>query len=804
MSTTCSICGSSQTRILDGLMYCATCGTQIFDFREVEADEEGLVIGSAKVRTQKSREVRDKSKASTSGPDLSTSSRKRRKGERLEGYRSSVHTSGRTSELQRDYTVKYREHAPAYLRSIGLRISTFTELLAKGAAMISHEKAVPSDFSSHVLATYQRYLSACGAAFTPKDYTEDVEHMFRALVLNTNLAFQRAREKKEKMLLKKKRGKDALEKSTTAWDLLMGGTLDENLEMQSDEDEPNDAGAETSSSAAMKQSQLVNVVDTNIPEETLQNASSLYLTLDVLAALLYISTVTIGCRWIMLSDILRWMREDRLGISVFQLAALCTGSLDKVKLGGNWKTKLILPLYEFQRTVLFVWQICRLPPVPARIDFQQIVSRLLYHLNLPEAMMERVSLLMKLAPPCVDLDETSLRRQGRVEQGSLIHGFSALEDGASPSSLLAAFGRPKHNSAYNMNTDSSLYANVLQSTSIANPFPEDTYDVKAESHDDELLYVPLRYQTSVLREFLMRPRTAAEKQEIRSVVDERAVKIFKTDFTRSPLPCESPTMGIAHIPSDDPHARWYSYFPCAKGYVRYPRPQFTNGGIVYLKEDDILSFLSNRRMRLQKTCSGLRMLFASRKSAVDALEVAKEAMSHTFAKLLHCFSKIIGESESVLYAAFLMLEFQIADKKRLDNLKQSMIDGKVVPVQSTAVNHSGQRTFQMVYISSAEDVSDASEIDVVRLGLPRNWASTINSYSADEIASEELDYTSESSYECDSDSIDDSTGEDDSESTRSESPSSSRESVGMFFNEFPFFVAWKFFQLMGAGILEKK
>ncbi|KAK5971153.1 hypothetical protein GCK32_018607 [Trichostrongylus colubriformis] len=146
MSTTCSICGSSQTRILDGLMYCATCGTQIFDFREVEADEEGLVIGSAKVRTQKSREVRDKSKASTSGPDLSTSSRKRRKGERLEGYRSSVHTSGRTSELQRDYTVKYREHAPAYLRSIGLRISTFTELLAKGAAMISHEKAVPSDF----------------------------------------------------------------------------------------------------------------------------------------------------------------------------------------------------------------------------------------------------------------------------------------------------------------------------------------------------------------------------------------------------------------------------------------------------------------------------------------------------------------------------------------------------------------------------------------------------------------------------------------------------------------------------------
>ncbi|KAK6039171.1 hypothetical protein COOONC_23324, partial [Cooperia oncophora] len=79
-SKTCSICGSTQTTIMDGLMYCATCGTQIFDFREVEADDDGIVCGTAKVRTKKSRELLDKSKASTSGEDLSTSSgRKRRK-----------------------------------------------------------------------------------------------------------------------------------------------------------------------------------------------------------------------------------------------------------------------------------------------------------------------------------------------------------------------------------------------------------------------------------------------------------------------------------------------------------------------------------------------------------------------------------------------------------------------------------------------------------------------------------------------------------------------------------------------------
>ncbi|KAK6010382.1 hypothetical protein OSTOST_24592 [Ostertagia ostertagi] len=214
-SSSCSICGSTQTTILDGLMYCASCGTQIFDFREVEADEEGLVAGSARVKTKKSHEVRDKSKTSSSGPHLSTSSgHKRRKGEKLEGYCSTPSTSTNRSELAKDYTTG-RNYAPAYLRTIGRRISTFTKILAKGAAMISQEQAVPSGFCDN-----------------------DIEP--------------------------------------------------------------------TSSATPAKQSQLVNVIDTNIPKETLRNAASLFLSLDLLAALLYISTVTIGCGWIMLSDIIRW------------------------------------------------------------------------------------------------------------------------------------------------------------------------------------------------------------------------------------------------------------------------------------------------------------------------------------------------------------------------------------------------------------------------------------------------------------------------------------------------------------------
>ncbi|KAK6051061.1 hypothetical protein COOONC_11434 [Cooperia oncophora] len=189
--------------------------------------------------------------------------------------------------------------------------------------------------------------------------------------------------------------------------------------------------------------------------------------------------------------------------------------------------------------------------------------------------------------------------------------------------------------------------------------------------------------------------------------------------------------------------------------MRYPRPQFTNGGFVHLKEDDFRLNRFNSRMRLQSTSSGLRMLFASRKGALDAFEVAKPAMSHTFAKLLHCFSKIIGESELVLYCAFMMLEFHIADKQRAtDNAFSRQYIFHLLKMYPTLVR-----------------------LEVVRLGLPRLWGSGLNENAEDEIASCEYDYFSETSDESDSETTGSSVREDDELSMRYRSPSSSQESV---------------------------
>ncbi|VDO85855.1 unnamed protein product [Heligmosomoides polygyrus] len=376
-------------------------------------------MSRAKVARRKTREVLDKSRTDADAAALglaTASSRKKRKGENLERITAiaSTKTPNQPNELVRDVTTG-REHAPGYLRRIGCRISTFTKMLAKGVAMIRQDAAVPHDFPDHVLAVYQRYLAACNVAFTSIDYTEDLEVMFRALVLNTNM-----------------------------WDtplftiicLENGFALTEGVEFNSEM---------PTTSETPKKPRMVTVVDTKIPKEALQNASAILLSVDSLAAILYVSVVTIGCRWILLSDILRWMREGRFGITLFQLTALVPRALEKIeKTGKSPYTKLNFPLHEFLRTALFVWQLCRLPPIPVKVDFEQAVARLLYHLNLPEVLMEHVLLLIEKARPCLDLDDEALRRQGRMEQGPFSHGFSFdPRDRKKKTFMLTAFGRPR-------------------------------------------------------------------------------------------------------------------------------------------------------------------------------------------------------------------------------------------------------------------------------------------------------------------------------------------------------------------------
>ncbi|KHJ89875.1 hypothetical protein OESDEN_10290, partial [Oesophagostomum dentatum] len=79
---------------------------------------------------------------------------------------------------------------------------------------------------------------------------------------------------------------------------------------------------------------------------------------------------------------------------------------------------------------------------------------------------------------------------------------------------------------------------------------------------ENLFLVPLRNQTNLLRTFLTRQRTEDERQHLKVVVDEEAVKIFKANYEKCEL------LERSQISSDEDISRsaWFSHFPCAKLY----------------------------------------------------------------------------------------------------------------------------------------------------------------------------------------------------------------------------------------------
>uniref|UniRef100_A0A1I7WIH1 TATA box-binding protein-associated factor RNA polymerase I subunit B n=1 Tax=Heterorhabditis bacteriophora TaxID=37862 RepID=A0A1I7WIH1_HETBA len=297
----CNICGSQETTIIDGLMYCVVCSTQITNFRELEADDDVAVSSRSRIRTKKVREELDKSAKEIDYVAMGLETpmaRKRRKGD----FISSKQTNQKeiftpAYEALRNDGCPGREHAPFYLRNIGSRLTSFTTMLAKCVSTLRLEADFPDGFPNHCF----RYLAVCGVAFVDYEYTEDVEQMFRTLILNKNLDFEKKCAKKNRKILRKTRGTEKLGKSVNAWDLLVGDTLDENLEMSSESEGEIEERGETLSSKSPK---LVTVVDTKISKSCLNNAGSIYLDMDALVAILYISSVTFGCKWVLLSDII--------------------------------------------------------------------------------------------------------------------------------------------------------------------------------------------------------------------------------------------------------------------------------------------------------------------------------------------------------------------------------------------------------------------------------------------------------------------------------------------------------------------
>uniref|UniRef100_A0A1I7WID1 Uncharacterized protein n=1 Tax=Heterorhabditis bacteriophora TaxID=37862 RepID=A0A1I7WID1_HETBA len=114
--------------------------------------------------------------------------------------------------------------------------------------------------------------------------------------------------------------------------------------------------------------------------------------------------------------------------------------------------------------------------------------------------------------------------------------------------------------------------------------------------------------------------------------------------------------------------KWTELFPCAKGYVRLPRPLWSQGGLMGMKDSDDRLRRFNSRFGIQRSASGPRVLFASRKGAIDALNAARPGMSRSFELLLEMFAKIIVND----FSDFL-------------DLGQKLVNGNTVPMNYLVV-----------------------------------------------------------------------------------------------------------------------
>jgi hypothetical protein len=117
---------------------------------------------------------------------------------------------------------------------------------------------------------------------------------------------------------------------------------------------------------------ILKTIKTKLANDAVNCASTIYLQMDLILALVYTGCLLSGCRWIFLSDLFRWYREGRFCVTQTQLQALTFTVLwDKDASFKSLRHRArsakealysgVQPLCESVRCVAFITQITRVP-----------------------------------------------------------------------------------------------------------------------------------------------------------------------------------------------------------------------------------------------------------------------------------------------------------------------------------------------------------------------------------------------------------------------------------------------------------
>ncbi|KHN82274.1 hypothetical protein Tcan_02774 [Toxocara canis] len=426
MSSNCSVCGCAEFNLIDGFFYCAICSSQSQVQREVDTEDANVVDSLAAILATK---ITTKKTAADDG-----------KGKRRSKYQPS-------DEQLVALAAVANEDYPHLLKRGGLRLGTFTK--------------------DHALCIFQRYLRRMNIAFCDEEITE--ENPYCPLVKNTEYEAQ-LKKKQQQLKLEKERslhsGRDILSQLTC-------NDLDENLTAHATREEVckhseilvrvageaqlkkkqqqlklekerslhsgrdilsqltcNDLDENLTAHATREEVieqgevQLVIKAETKLSVEAFNRLLVVPLSHQILLVICYVACLCAGANWILLSDIARWYREGRLPMSFLQrfaLVPILPGSDDDTRHCGVASLSTpILCLFEMMRFVLAVCQMADIPARPIGIDFDQIVCRFCFNLNLPMVFVDRVRALSAYVKPSCDLSERLTKRFGDFDSSILL------------------------------------------------------------------------------------------------------------------------------------------------------------------------------------------------------------------------------------------------------------------------------------------------------------------------------------------------------------------------------------------------
>ncbi|KAI1724311.1 zinc-finger of RNA-polymerase i-specific TFIIB, rrn7 domain-containing protein [Ditylenchus destructor] len=369
MSEICVQCGSTEFSLVDGFYFCNICGTQSTTRREV--DEEFIA------QTQRT----------TKGVIKAVD--KRKKEEFLSQRQEAAELEQRDVNVILDDRALPDEHTkdqdfPKYLGTVGYRLLTFTKLVNK----ISY---ILSEYSYWLV---QEYFRKSGVAFHEKELEEDESKQFTPKIPLTEaerVKRKRAAKKARDETLREER--QARRSQLSAWEQIMS----------------QDADIEEATDTKTNEAEdilLHDLIETKLSIDTIKAGATIYLEIDMVLVLIFVSILLSGCKWIQLTDLFRWYREGRFMVTKTQINALSMAiQWDKKDRSGTIVRRVrssyeaVQPASESLAVLALFTQCVGIPKSIPTLEFSKVLSRLVYSLNLPQVFLHHLNFIAQQLPP---------------------------------------------------------------------------------------------------------------------------------------------------------------------------------------------------------------------------------------------------------------------------------------------------------------------------------------------------------------------------------------------------------------------